>query len=76
MLIYDQFGVIQNLQMSPIHQTSFLVGTFFAVSLQQTSSSPHFNANLVERFKNHFGLQKQIIHHFEAIITENTSFEK
>ena len=32
MLIYGQFGIIQNLQMSPIPQTSFLVGTFFAVS--------------------------------------------
>ena len=29
MLIQDQFGIIQNLQMSPIHQTSFLVATFF-----------------------------------------------
>ena len=28
MFIQDQFGVIQNLQMSPIAQTSFLVGTF------------------------------------------------
>ena len=32
MLIQDQFGIIQNLQVSPISQTSFLVGTFFAVS--------------------------------------------
>ena len=24
----DQFGIIQNLQISPIPQTSFLVGTF------------------------------------------------
>ena len=32
MLIYDQFGIIQNLQMAPIPQTSFLVWTFFAVS--------------------------------------------
>ena len=40
-------------------------------------SSPRFSANFVEQFKNHFGLQKQIIHHFEAIIVrENTSFEK
>ena len=28
MLIQDQFGIIQNLQMSPIPQTSFSVGTF------------------------------------------------
>ena len=32
MLIKDQFGIIQNLQTSPIPQTSFLVGTFFAAS--------------------------------------------
>ena len=27
MFIKDQFGIIQDLQMSPIPQTSFLVGT-------------------------------------------------
>ena len=32
MLIQDQFGIIQNLQMSHITQTSFLVWPFFAVS--------------------------------------------
>ena len=32
MLIEDQFGITQNLQMSPIPKTSFLVGTYFAVS--------------------------------------------
>ena len=32
MLIQDQFGIFQNLQMSPIPQTSFFVGTFFYVS--------------------------------------------
>ena len=36
MLIQDQFGIIQNLQ-SPIPQTSFLVGTFFAVSYSKTA---------------------------------------
>ena len=30
MLLFDQFGIIQNLQTSPIPQTSFLAGTFFA----------------------------------------------
>ena len=30
MLIEDQLGIIQNLQTSPISQTSFLTGTFFA----------------------------------------------
>ena len=32
MLIYVQFGIIYNLQMSPIPQTSFLVWTFLEVS--------------------------------------------
>ena len=31
MLIYGQFGIIQNLQISPIPQTSFLVETLFVV---------------------------------------------
>ena len=38
MLIQDQFGIFQNLQMSPIRQTSFLVWTFFYRFLQQTCS--------------------------------------
>ena len=37
MLNQDQFGTIQNLQTSPILQTSFLVGTFFAVSYSKTA---------------------------------------
>ena len=37
MLILDQFGIIQNLQMSPIPQTSFLVGTFFVASYSKTA---------------------------------------
>ena len=37
MLIQDQFGIIQNLQTSPIPQTSVLVGTFFAVSYSKTA---------------------------------------
>ena len=32
MLTLDQFCIIQNIQTSPVLQTSFLVGTFFAVS--------------------------------------------
>ena len=39
MLIYAQFGIIQNLQMFPICQASFLVGTFFCRFLQQDSSN-------------------------------------
>ena len=37
MLIQEQFGIIQNLQMSPIPQTSFLVGTFYATSYSKTA---------------------------------------
>ena len=37
MLIQDQFGIIHNLQTSPISQTSFLVGTFFAGSYSKTA---------------------------------------
>ena len=33
----DQFGIIQNLQTSPIPQTSFLVGTIFAASYSKTA---------------------------------------
>ena len=38
MLIQDQFGIIQNLQMSHIPQTIFLVWLFFGRFLQQTGS--------------------------------------
>ena len=37
LIIKDQFGIIQNLHMSPIPQTSFLVGTFFATSYNKTA---------------------------------------
>ena len=37
MLIQDQFGIIQNLQTTPIPQTSFLVRTFFAASYSKTA---------------------------------------
>ena len=37
LIIKDQFGIIQNLHMSPIPQTSFLVGTFFAASYSKTA---------------------------------------
>ena len=37
MLISDQFGIIQNLQMSRILQTSLLVGTSFAASYSKTT---------------------------------------
>ena len=42
MLIQDQFGIIQNLQTSPISQTSFLVGTFFAVSYSKLALGVFF----------------------------------
>ena len=37
MLMKDQFGISQNLQTSPVPQTSFLVWTFFAVSYSKTA---------------------------------------
>ena len=37
MSIRDQFDIIQNIQTSSISQTSFLVGTFFAVSYNKTA---------------------------------------
>ena len=39
MLIWNQFGIIQNFQTSPIPQTSVFVGTFFAVSYSKTALS-------------------------------------
>ena len=39
LIIKDQFGIIRNLHMSPIPQTSFLVWTFFCRFLQQTGSN-------------------------------------
>ena len=42
MLIQDQFGIIQNLKMSPIPETSFLVGTFFAVSYSKPALSTYY----------------------------------
>ena len=38
MLIEDQIGIIQNLQMFPIPQTSFLVWTFSCQFLHQDDS--------------------------------------
>ena len=37
LIIKDQFGIIQNLHMFPIPQTSFLVGTLFAASYRKTA---------------------------------------
>ena len=37
MLIYDQFGIIQNFQTSPIPQTSFLPWTFLAISYSKVA---------------------------------------
>jgi hypothetical protein len=37
MLIYDQFSIIQNRQMSPIPQTNLLVGTRFAAPDSKTT---------------------------------------
>ena len=45
MLIYNQFGIIQNLQTSPIPQTIFLVGTFYAASYSKTALVAYFMLN-------------------------------
>ena len=37
MIIYDQFGTIQYVQRALIAQTTFLVGTFFAISYSKTA---------------------------------------
>ena len=37
MLIYDQFGIIQKFQTSPIPQTSFLTVTFFDTSYNKAA---------------------------------------
>ena len=37
MLTSDRFGIIQYRQMSPISQTSFLTGTFFATSYSKAA---------------------------------------
>ena len=55
LIIQDQFGILQNLQnlqTSPIPQTSFLVGTFFAVSYSKTA--------LAILFLVHFGHSKPL----------------
>ena len=45
-IIQDQFGIIQNLQGSPIPQTSFLPWTFFAVSYSKTALACSLGLNV------------------------------
>ena len=47
-----QFGIIQNLQMSPIPQTIFLIGTFWAVSYNKPALVIRFLKNQNEQDKN------------------------
>ena len=70
MLIQDQFDIIQDLQMSPIPKTSFLVGTIFCRFLQQAGSSQcsdqkvlqhQINENLAEDFLRMSMLMKEDI---------------
>ena len=42
MLIVHQFGIIQNLQTLTIPQTSFMVGTFFAISYSKPALGLHW----------------------------------
>ena len=47
MLIKDQFGIIQNLQTSPIPETSLLVGTFCHFLQHNSSSNADFLSILI-----------------------------
>ena len=52
MLIEDQFGIIEDLQKSPILQASFMPWTFFATSdskiaLAQTYLQPHYGIGVL-----------------------------
>ena len=49
MIIYDQFGAIQNLQRTLILQNSNWSGTIFDRFLQQTGSSNYDNLSMVQR---------------------------
>ena len=49
MLIYDQFGIMQNLQTSTIPQISFLVGTFFDSSYNKTALVPFLGSGFTKR---------------------------
>ena len=51
MLIQDQFGIIQNIQTSPIPQTSFLVGTFFVASYSNIAVNTNSNLNCLVRLQ-------------------------
>ena len=59
MLILGQFCIIQNIQMSPIPQTSFLLWTFFAASynkitlLYPLNSSPIFLQTQYIKWRNY-----------------------
>ena len=39
---FNHLGTIQNLQVSPVPQTSFFVGTFFAISYSNTALGIYF----------------------------------
>ena len=48
-LIQDQFGIIQNLQMSPIPQTNLLVVTFFGYSYSKTALEQQYYIHVFAR---------------------------
>ena len=51
MLIWDQFGIFENLQISPIPKANFLVGIFICRFSQQTGSSKTFGEKVVRVVK-------------------------
>ena len=59
----DQFGIIQDLHLFPIPQTSFLAGTFFAVSYGKTAlvciESQERNYKTLGEAKSNLGLITQ-----------------
>ena len=64
LIIQDQFGIIQNLQASPIPQTRFLLWTFFAVSYSKTALNElwHFLCKKAAKYKNYANSQKFCSH--------------
>ena len=49
LIIYDQFGIIQDLQMSPISQTSFLVGLFLPLLTHCNRLQGNYRVELLHR---------------------------
>ena len=72
MLIQDQFGIFQNLQMSSVAQTNFLVVTYFCHFLQQTVSK-NYRLRNIDVHLSAFFLQFNFITFFQACLIAFTS---